>query len=205
MNMALTSIYLDLDGVILDFMKGFADLKGLDRELFYSNKANHFWALSEIISEVQGTLYTQDDLKQDIEAAGPDFWVNLPKYPWADDLIELCRSNAVTTIMSAPMVESPSSGSGKLMWIRDNWPDWNHFSLSPVKHHMAHPGALLIDDNREGCELFRDPAKNHPELAVKPQGGHAYLFPQPWSLPGEWMNHDPLSEIAALIEQLKAG
>jgi len=201
--MALTSIYLDLDGVVLDFLKGFALLLELDPGLFYSNKADHFPALLEIVSEERGVEYTQKNFERDLEAAGPEFWCGLEKYPWADDLIELCRANAVTTIMSAPLVETPSSGSGKLMWIRDHWPDYNHFSLSPVKHHMAHPGALLIDDSVEWCELFRNPSKNHPGLSPKPSGGHAYLFPQPWSMPGDWMNHDPLVEIAALIEQLK--
>lgn len=188
--MALNSIYLDLDGVLVDFMGGVARLTGVDNAHFYSSRNTHFWGLTEILEEQTGELWPKDKFWRLIDDAGHDFWGALEKYPWADALYDLCRASAPTVIMTSPGMH-PSSASGKMAWIRDNLPDARRFAITPCKHHMSHPGALLIDDSPPNYDLFTE------------HGGVCYLFPQPWTDPN-WYDRDCLSELRMLIEQLKA-
>ena len=91
--------------------------------------------------------------------------------------------------MTSPSIV-PKSASGKMEWILSNLPTSDRFAITPCKHHMSHPGALLIDDSVEGCAKFRE------------HGGDAYLFPQPWSDKKNWKKRDPLQEIRFLLEEL---
>lgn len=189
--MALTAIYLDLDGVLVDFMGGVARLAGVDVEPFYSSRNTHWWGVMDILKEQTGRDWSKEDFWGLIEDAGHDFWAGLEKYPWADELYDLCREMAPTVIMTSPGLH-PSSASGKMEWIRDNLTDVRRFAITPCKHHMSHPGALLIDDAPPNFKLFTE------------HGGVCYLFPQPWNDVEGWRDRDRLGEIRSLIEQMKA-
>lgn len=186
----LDVIYLDMDGVLVDFMAGVARVTGVDRSCFYGMDNTHFWGVIEILEEQTGQPWTKEDFWKMVEDGGHDFWATLEKYPWADELYDLCRSLAPTVIMTSPGTHS-SSASGKMAWIQSNLPDVERFAITPCKHHMSHPGALLIDDSTEYCAKFEQ------------YGGVAYLFPQPWSDPSRWRDRRPLEEIRNLLERLK--
>lgn len=59
----------------------------------------------------------------------------------------------------------------KVEWIERFLPPWIHrqYFLTPRKYKLGQPGALLIDDCEENCEMFR---KRH---------GEAILYPRPWN------------------------
>lgn len=187
--MATSCIYLDLDGVMIDLYGEVCRvLGGTGREPYERVPGiDHEVIWKEIIPEITGEEWTQDDLKKFFVDAGMEFWVDLPKYPWADELWELCNSVAPTVIMTSPW-EIPSAAAGKMMWMNDNLPKLKRSAITDVKHHFSHPGAFLIDDRADTCELFRDPK----------YGGQAYTFPQPWSCL-DWHGRDPLAELRALL------
>lgn len=189
--MAFDSIYLDLDGVLVDLHTAMARRVGVDAALMYGPLNNHWGALPEVFEHATGEEWDQERIGGLFEEWGHDFWARLPKYPWCDELYELCRSTAPTVIMTSPG-QVPSSASGKMQWIRDNLPDVERFAITPCKHELAHPNTLLIDDSTEFCEKFTA------------HGGIAYLFPQPWSDPAGWAERDALAEIRDLFARLSA-
>ena len=187
--MALTAIYLDLDGVLVDLCGGIAKVTGVDRSKFYGPLNSHWRGAADVLTHETGEEWDEDRVLGIFEEHGHDFWENLEKYPWADELYDMCRRFAPTVIMTSP-AHIPSCASGKMAWIRDNLEDVERFAITPCKHHMSHPGALLIDDSTEGCEKFRE------------YGGDAFLFPQPWSDPHGWASRDALTEIQAILEYM---
>lgn len=189
METKLKAIYLDLDGVCVDMWKGIADLVGMDRDLFYTKEHSNYDACTKILGKHLGRdNFQSKDFVALMATGGWELWANLPKFPWTDDLFELCRSTVPTVIMTRP-APNPESAHGKMAWIQKNYPDIERFAITPCKHHLAHPGGLLIDDSVEGTAKFRE------------HGGWAYTFPQPWNDPN-WENRDPLQEIRDQIKEI---
>jgi 5'(3')-deoxyribonucleotidase len=185
----LNAIYLDLDGVLVDFLGGLAKVAGVDADRMRAS--THWWAVNDIISESWGRPFEEEDFLALLEKGGHDMWANLEKFPWCDELYQMCKSYAPTVIMTKPGAH-PSSASGKMEWIQKNLPDVERFAITPCKHHMSHPGAILIDDNPVGCEKFAQ------------HGGSVYCFPQPWNTE-DWESRDRLAEIREHLELLKRG
>jgi 5'(3')-deoxyribonucleotidase len=102
----------------------------------------------------------------------PDFWLNLPALPWAQDLYRhLCRLFGSENVTFAT---SPTRGvncaSHKLLWLHRQfgvWPD--SVMIGSRKHLMAHPDVVLVDDRPGNVEAFRQ------------AGGRAVLFPAAWN------------------------
>lgn len=189
--MALDAIYLDLDGVLCDFAKGVAKLAGVNPAAMNGPVNCHWWGVVDVLSAQHGREWSREEFLQLIDDAGHDFWTGLEKYPWCDDLYELCTSFAPTVIMTSPG-RDPSSASGKMQWINENLRDVRRFAITPCKHHMSHPNSLLIDDSTEFCGKFSE------------HGGEVYLFPQPWSDPENWHTRDRLAEVQALLERMSS-
>lgn len=185
----LSCIYLDLDGVCVDFPSGLARLMGLDRDLFYSERCDHYGAEKQIISEELGIPFGEEELHARLGEAGAEFWMGLEKYSWTDDLIEMCSEYAPVMIMTKP-AQHPSSSMGKHAWIQKNLPKIQRFSLTNSKHHTAHRNAFLIDDYDEGVRLFRE------------HNGLAYLFPQPWNCKA-WKTRNPIAELETILRGLQ--
>jgi 5'(3')-deoxyribonucleotidase len=183
----LNAIYLDLDGVLVDFLGGLAEVADVDPDSLRS--CTHYWGVTEVLARETGRPWSVEDFWGLIEKGGHSLWANLNKYPWCDDLYALCCSFAPTVIMTSPG-KHPSSASGKMEWIQKNLPNVERFAITPCKHHMSHPGAILIDDNPEGCSQFML------------HGGAAYLFPQNWNTE-DWESRDRLREIRDLLEAMR--
>lgn len=189
--MALACIYLDLDGVLVDLCGGVARALDLPPASFYGPLNNHWHGIADVVSHETGEHWDDPRLLEFFAEQGHDFWARLEKYPWCDELYDMCRKFAPTVIMTSP-AHIPSSASGKMQWIMENLEDVDRFAITPCKHHMSHPGALLIDDSQDGCDAFRN------------YGGEAYVFPQPWSDPAGWAARDALTEIHDLLRHLSA-
>ncbi len=159
-------IVLDMDGVLVNFCDAAYRVCGRRHEYvgdvptqrdFWKDwglSGNEFWAR--------------------VAAAGPGFWVNMPKYPWADELIELARSCGDVYVATQPPPNKlawSSACSGKRQAIASLFGrNLAGFSITDSKHLLGHvPGAVLIDDFEDNCERFRE------------CGGAAVLFPQPWN------------------------
>ncbi len=162
----IKAIYLDLDGVLVDFVGGVLRAFGYLPELGANVRG---WdEIPTYLSGLLGQTVTDADMWRRIE--GASFWRSLAWTEHGRDLLEVCDASGLPIVfMSAPCAD-PYSAAGKLLWLADNVPDGaRRYALTPCKHHMAHRGALLIDDGQHNVEAFRE------------HDGKAFLWPAPWN------------------------
>ncbi len=152
---------LDMDGVLVDFVKGMVEAHGLpdpyaDESFidFYFDKA---WGLS-------ATKFWN--------VANRDFWSNLD---WMPDgvrileIVELYHGHDNVCLLSSPCSQD-GCVDGKLDWIKRHVPQYKRrFLFGPRKEFCAAPGRVLIDDNEDNVDAF-----------VK-CGGVGILVPRPWN------------------------
>ena len=94
-----TEIYVDMDGVLVDFFGAWAKLMQKD----------HFTK----IDDVKGALQKIRDTD--------DFWLNLPKTSNADQLLNIIKQiKGNYTILSSPLADDPKSEPHKREWIKNN-------------------------------------------------------------------------------------
>ena len=162
--MKIKTIFLDMDGVITDFVGGVC--RALGKAYPYPDETRDytFW-------------HTWPDIStKDVSAiCNQEFWHNLE---WMSDGRDTLRSIMDTLglekiyLFTQPMPNLESS-TGKMMWINDNLPIYLSrtiiITLDVPKSFLARPDALLIDDKDENIEEFR---------AVK---GNGILVPRPWN------------------------
>jgi FMN phosphatase YigB (HAD superfamily) len=123
-------IYCDLDGVLVNFDKGYQDLTGRDISgEFFSD--THFW--------------------DPINKAGKKFWIDLEWQPDGKELWEHIKDYK-PKLLSAPSRED-SSRVGKHEWVERELPGVP-LLLRTAKHKkdFAAPDAILIDDRLDNIE-----------------------------------------------------
>lgn len=153
----INTVYLDMDGVIVDFVRG------INKELEISEYAKKWdwWT---------DNGFTFQDVN---ERCTFRFWRNLE---WMHDGHDILREVAKyfkleqIYLLTYPMpnIESPT---GKWIWIRNNIPEYYKRTIitQASKTLLAKPDCLLIDDKDENVEEF---------IAA---GGDAILVPRPWN------------------------
>lgn len=152
-------IYLDMDGVIADFVSpslvaAFIPLTH-DKVTRWGYYDDYMTSL-EFWRRINRTA---------------DFWFNITPYEWAKSLVMFCKSVAPVYFCSSPVV-SNHCASQKLEWLLAHGfmsDGEDNFVLTPHKEQLAGPGRVLIDDGTHQIAKF-----------VK-AGGHGILFPQPWN------------------------
>jgi hypothetical protein len=150
--------YLDLDGVLVDFVRGAFALHG--KEIPYPEVRWDFDKQLGIPPEVfWGKM-------------GKDFWEDLPWTQEGPDLIKALETifgSDNIVLMTSP-VGTPGGVEGKVNWIRRELPGYSRrFFIGPPKHMLAGPGKLLVDDHDENIDKF---------CAA---GGKAIMVPRPWN------------------------
>ncbi|MDE1971029.1 MAG: hypothetical protein KGI50_05660 [Patescibacteria group bacterium] len=161
--MRIKHIFIDMDGVLANFIKSAYNVHG--RQYTESE-----YPVGEYdIPKAMGLTTSQ--FWEPINARREEFWFNIPKYSWADDLIAMLREP--WTIASSPSQE-PESASGKVKWLRYYFGlGFRNYMLGHDKHHLAQSpmgmGTVLIDDNENQVNAF-----------IR-EGGYGILFPQPWN------------------------
>lgn len=175
--MALLSIYLDMDGVLVSFTHASMSLYVEEPDI---DAVDGWDMIPSVLTRQLGREVTSEEFWNKVSDQGQEFWASIPWYEWGRRLFELCAEFAPVVLMSTP-TEDPDCSAGKIKWIQRHMPkDWHRrYALTPCKHHMAHEGALLIDDSDKNCELFRE------------HGGQAVLFPQPWNAKRDHHMIDP--------------
>ena len=182
----ITTIFLDMDGVLADFVGATAGLFGRDPETLYNGHLRGSYDLAQALG------VTTDKMWRAIDGAGEKFWAELEPYPWAHTLLAHCRRTARTVILSAPS-QHPSSTSGKLRWLQSQFGlRFRDYLLGPRKDACAHHGALLIDGCADNCYRF---------LAA---GGQAILFPRRWNAL-HLQQDDPCGVVIRGLAELKTG
>lgn len=117
-------VYCDMDGVLVDFIKGYYDLTGYD---------------------MTGQHRTDSSFYDPINKAGYDFWINLE---WKKDGKKLWNyiEKYTPVLLSAP-TKKDDSRVGKVDWVKRELPGTKLILRSPAnKKEFASPDSILIDD-----------------------------------------------------------
>ena len=153
-------IFLDMDGVIVNFEAGVRELYGVD------------WHPTEwkIPYKEWGTTF--ESFWDSVD--NKDFWAGLP---WHDDgkRIQAIVEPFKPTILSASFLDGATAG--KMAWLRQNYPDTMKDGQRRVliangkeaKAAVAGLGKILIDDNNDNIDEWTE------------AGGIGILFPRPWN------------------------
>lgn len=160
-------VFLDMDGVLCDFIEGIHRALGLDYDInAYPYELGKWDNLSDI-----GGLNLPFKVIDSLCTS--DFWADLT---WHDDghdilCLVLDRFDAdEVCLLTSPM---PNSGSatGKVRWIEKNLPAFKRqFIIAPVsKGLLAEPGRILIDDRDKNIREWRE------------AGGIGVSVPRPWN------------------------
>lgn len=140
-------VYLDMDGVIVDFFGGVENFFGVDH-----------W--KELRQPGGGTEFRSDVMDK---LKGSDFFATLPKFPTADHLIQIIKDFAPEgyTILSSPLRgDHENSAFHKKIWLKNN------LSIKPndviitgrkQKYAVQKDGTpnILIDDKPSNLENWK--------------------------------------------------
>ena len=125
-------VYCDMDGVLVDFDKGYQDLTGKD---------------------IRGSFDSAEEFWKPIEKAGAAFWIRLKWMPDGKQLWNYLKPHN-PELLSAPSREE-SSKMGKRIWVRNNIPGTKLILRSAErKQELATPNAILIDDRKDNIERW---------------------------------------------------
>lgn len=157
-------IFLDIDGVLRDFMRGACIAHGADLDYVLASWRQGVWDdVTRILGGGQEHAFWRP-----INMYGPRFWRRLEETPWLYRMISLVESidpqwHLVT------MQSHRSAVKGTVAWIQDRWDHHRYYICGVTKRHISGPGRLLIDDKDSNVDEWRD------------EGGMAVLYPQPWN------------------------
>ena len=126
-------IYCDMDGVIVDFDKGYKELTGT--EASFDTPKEEFWA--------------------PIQKAGAPFWIKLQWMSDGKKLWEFIKPYN-PQLLSAPSRDE-SSKIGKFVWVKRNVPGTKLILRSAErKQEFATPNSILIDDRADNIQRWKD-------------------------------------------------
>jgi len=159
-------ILLDIDGVMVDLVEGICNLFGKTQEDIKEEwrvKSN-FWE-DERISIVLDT--NTQEIWDKLEAASPNFWMEMKEFSWAKEMWDWCRGASPTYFVTAP-TPYPGCLTGKQAWMQAFTGDriFSDYMIGKPKFLCAGPDRVLVDDSRCNCREF-----------IK-AGGRAVLFPR---------------------------
>jgi 5'(3')-deoxyribonucleotidase len=182
-------IFLDMDGVLCDFVGSAAAVfgKGADKL---------DWPTDRSSVHVPLGLKDEAEMWEKIDGLGHTFWESLYAYPWAWNLWDLCKEMGRVTI-ATKCSRDPGSAFGKIRWLQKFV--GHHFRdyiiLATDKRFLSAPGRVLIDDHERHVAEWRQ------------HGGDAILFPQPWNVRRGWSvsaGKDPLAYVKDILWTWKA-
>lgn len=131
------NILLDMDGVIADFNAGALEATGIpltSDQIDTWDWFKPYMSSDEFYRRINDRMY---------------FWEDLPVLPWAQELVQLCRSYGKVWFASSPGLceEAPT---GKLRWLRRHGflgPNDMNYMFGHDKWLMASGENVLIDDS----------------------------------------------------------
>ena len=126
-------IYCDMDGVLVDFDKGYFDLTG--EKASFNTDPKQFW--------------------EPITKAGAAFWIKLKWMPDGKQLWDYIKPYN-PDLLSAPS-QQESSRIGKRVWVKRELPDTKLIlRQADRKQEFATPNSILIDDRADNIQRWKD-------------------------------------------------
>jgi|SRR5579871_246204 len=153
--------FVDLDGVLVDFVAGALAVHGKTLA-----RREVKWSFPEQIG------FAGADDAAFWEPLGFDFWAGLG---WHEDgrrllgeLERLVGADRIALLTSPCLTRG--AVEGKVEWLRRRLPRYaRQFFVGPAKHLCAGPGKVLVDDHDANVDRFVG------------AGGRAVLVPRPWN------------------------
>lgn len=169
----MTRILLDMDGVLVDFVKGALDLHGLQDP----------WTKEENLGEWDICSLVGMKPKDFWAPLGKEFWTKLDWTPQGEEILDylerLFGPGSICLLTSPPLTSG--SAQGKINWISEEAPLYRRrFLVGPAKEFCAGPDSILVDDSEANVAKF------------KKAGGKAVLVPARWN---RLYCFDPLQEV----------
>ncbi len=127
------SIFVDMDGVLTDFIKGYYELTGKD---------------------ITGEFHDSKEFWDPINDAGYNFWINLK---WTKDGKKLWNyiKKYDPEILSSPSRQDDSRVA-KHDWVKKELPGVHLILRSPSnKKEFASPNSILIDDRESNIDQWK--------------------------------------------------
>lgn len=155
-----STIYLDLDDVLVDFDRAMCQVMGMQYEEAMRIRDGR-WCISE-----WGGV-RREDLFKEIDKYGFSFWSELKSHHWMESLIDSTLDYADNVCIATCPGPFRYSRWGKRCWyVRQVWGRYPvDIRINSAKEEYAEEGTLLVDDKPENCRKFKD------------AGGEALLFP----------------------------
>lgn len=163
-----TRLFLDLDGVITDFVTAACSLHGFKNPYTGLARGKHLGNdnLCGILNMQPDDFYGRMDY---------EFWRHLPSGDDAGLILRKLTSYFLVEqvcVLTSP-IHTRGCLDGKRDWINDHLPDFRgQYLIGGAKHFCASPNALLIDDMDKNVDKWRR------------HGGVAILIPRPWNRAG---------------------
>jgi hypothetical protein len=129
-------IFCDMDGVLVDFDKGYQELTGKSTNHKDVQDKNEFWALL-------GNSLKEKDLEE------YDYWVNLPWMPDGKMLWNHIKGYN-PYVLTAPS-RDPGSKIAKREWVERELPEAKnvYFRRAALKPEFSGKNRILIDDRED--------------------------------------------------------
>lgn len=176
--MKLAAVYLDMDGVLCDLVGAAMRTHAREDLLKPGAWPKGVYTLEDVLGISTAEFW------EPIDARGVEWWARLRPYLWMRNLIKIARSVADEVAVLTKPHSTYACVAGKHQWLMAHFgEDFSDYILSPVKHHLAAPGRLLVDDCDANIEAW------------KRAGGIGVLLPQPWNS-GEGTIHNVYTELA---------
>lgn len=163
---------LDLDGVIVDFVKGVCRLYHVDNPYIKPGgpRGDGAWDLLELLKIAEPKSFWN--------FLGFDFWANLEKTPEADRIVQTVLrtvGNENVCFLTSPC-SAMGCSDGKRAWVHKHYPQipillsvCSEENPQPPKEFLANGETILIDDCAWNVDTFSG------------AGGWTYLYPRPWN------------------------
>jgi 5'(3')-deoxyribonucleotidase len=152
-------LFLDLDGVLVDFVGGWCKLYNVDYPYNDPKMLGIFYF----------TNFTK--VEKPWEKTDEEFWANLQPMPDMERILRIIENFFTpedVCILSSPA--GKGSMEGKFRWVAKYLPQYKkQFLFGSTKEFAACPKRLLVDD------------ANHNYDAWIKEGAPAILLPRPWN------------------------
>lgn len=187
-------IFIDMDEVLCDFIGGVCRVLGLTRGELEPYRQPGEW---EVVSSLDrwdrergGAGFDLDRFWEVIHAGGEQFWVDLDRLPWFDDVLAVVEHfTKEWYVLSAPS-RDPVCQIGKIRWLQKHIDGkFDRYLLTPHKYLLANSESVLIDDRFENVAKFM----NH--------GGYGCLFPSFGNIHARH-HYNPLPLVERRLHQL---
>lgn len=162
-------VYLDMDGVLVNFVRGALDHLGSGAEM------------NDITWDFPKDVFGYSDAYDPTfwaHFATEEFWANLDWTPEGQSLlkgVEEMVGQENIGLLTTPM-DIAGCIEGKKQWVKKHLPKYQkQLIVTPAKYLLSGLGKLLVDDHDPNLHKFTRTPQGHPS------GGRAVLVPRPWN------------------------